>query len=914
MIPCISKNSLKNLYSTADERYNFSKEYFRETHFTQTLNHFYNNKLIDALSDEGFYDELVDSVEYNNRIFLIFGSTGSGKSELLCWLKDKWEVRENSRPVIRISRSELNPQVLIKKCMETLGLELSDINVDEKKWSMLLTKPITILNQIVWNTMSEFFEKDEEIVPITMTFRPVIEKNIQEFAQQIKKGKVERPLELISKEEFDRVLENTTVPIDINYKKLRNSLLKNLDQFLFEGFEVKAIFKRFSEELSKRKIRPLLLIDDLVQSINLYAADILDYFITLEEGNWDVVIGLTPGVEQDSELTTELKERINNLDTIDDRVKKYWLSDESGSNSYTINKDQTKDYVKNYLVALKKTNGFSCGMNCPNAKSCSYLLSGSVDLLPLPFNNFALDRIYGGIPEGKGKLRYIILHLKELLRFFSSRKEKDIEKIKNYYKRDVYIDHDNNLIKFLGEFYSDPLSSNYTITQEMLSGFMFESENVNLKVNKVGYSVRQLSDQLNKPNITSKGKTEEHIRDWIEGKNIKEELLEPIKSGVVTLLNESISGHNIMKEHTPRAIKSKSTIQRNESLKGYKYPFSFEQQSNEKNVLKIEKRINLLSIANLQEIRIQDRWQIFSEVSNDHNVARWIYQGDLIKDQWRKELTESLGINISNFAFQLKNFMTTFLCLENCEWIPREFFPFSRNIQESVEQLFLDWFSLRDNIIDYHKISQLRVDRKFEQWFLNFVPAKKLNKYSFGSIPFQTFLLNLQNDIVNYYQEIAPFIKEKLEEIINYNDFIQIQSPDHHKILLNLILLETEELLTLGNIQNLDFLVRWFSMHKEQELIEWEKQKTQNENIINVLGTFEERSDFILKIKNIEEAESYLKDNLKLRKQVSYHIINIIEHGHSQLPRKQWRGILKDLYDHSPDLFEKVSIQLSIRK
>ncbi len=81
---------------------------------------------------------------------------------------------------------------------------------------------------------------------------------------------------------------------------------------------------------------PILLIDDLVQSLSLYATDLLDYFLTLESGDWDVVVGLTPAAFEDSKRGRLLLQRISHLDTIYDRVEKLWLSDEAGQDSYVF--------------------------------------------------------------------------------------------------------------------------------------------------------------------------------------------------------------------------------------------------------------------------------------------------------------------------------------------------------------------------------------------------------------------------------------------------------------------------------------------------------------------------------------------------------------------------------------------------
>ena len=143
--------------------------------------------------------------------------------------------------------------------------------------------------------------------------------------------------------------------------------------------------------------RPILLIDDLVQSMSLYATDLLDYFLTLESGNWDVVLGLTPAAFEDSKRGRLLLQRISHLDTIDDRVEKLWLSDEAGQDSYVLSEQNCHLFAAPYLTEFHR-------------------LSGLTDASPLyPFNREVLVRVYRGLPSGKGKARYFLRHLRSIL-------------------------------------------------------------------------------------------------------------------------------------------------------------------------------------------------------------------------------------------------------------------------------------------------------------------------------------------------------------------------------------------------------------------------------------------------------------------------------------------------------------------
>ncbi|WP_144553428.1 hypothetical protein [Bacillus sp. X1(2014)] len=899
MIPCISKKNISYLYGTADERYNFSNEFFRNTHFPQSLNRYYKDKLIESVTEKELMQELEENHPFGNRVYMIFGSTGSGKSELLCWIRDQWELTHNPRPIIRISRNELNPQVLVRKCYDSIGVKLEDLIIDENKWDLLLSKPITIINQMVWSTMSELFERDEDIVPATLLLRPVIEKNILEFTKQISQGQINKPLEIIKKEEYEKLLESTTLNIDINYNKFRFSLLKKLDQFLFQGTDIKTIFKQLSNILLEKKIRPVLLIDDLVQSINLYAADLLDYFITLEEGNWDVVIGLTPGVEQGEAFTLELMNRIRNLDTIDDRVKKLWLSDESGSNFFSLEKEQAQNYLHNYLVALKDANGYSCSTACPHATSCKDLLRDSQTQLEiLPFNVPLINRIYDGIPNGKGALRYLILHSRELLRFLIKGDAKAANKVFNYVNRDVYIEHENKTVKFLAEMYANPKEEKYTLSASLLEHFKKDSGDITV-------TVRNLDLYREEVHIETihvkKGVVNTHIRDWIEGEKVKEELLEPVRSGVATIIHEIVKGTSLIRSNTSRATKSTATIQRSEVVNRYKYPISFTETENTQIV--IDKKVNLLQIANFQQLKMQDRGDKFALVSNDFNIAEWIYSSERLKTQWKNELEEGLGYKIEDFAYNLKQFLYKIRTISASDWTSGINNPIKQEWVEMAEDLFLDWFALRDNIIDVNEKKDNIED--FDLHFLSYKPVKSLNKFQIRNYPLMNFIAELQKGIKSYLNALEPLIEEKSSEIQTLIRFSRYFSSDMVEKVKQVNMLIHKENRTINDLYEINEIIIWLSKEVNNEII----AKIQNEqvylfNINKFIPTNNIDMDF----------DEYLKDKLKMRSQVRKHLLKLMIKGETQLPRKQWKGILRDIEEVNPEFFEHLQIRINLNK
>lgn len=906
MIPCITSISINHLYGTADERYNFSKEFFRKTHYSQSLNRYYKNKLMESVSEDALLEELLEEHTFGNRVYIIFGSTGSGKSELLCWIRDQWILKGNPRPIIRISRNELNPQVLVKKCYESIGLTLEDIIIDENKWSLLLNKPITIINQLVWSTMSELFDRDDEIVPAALLLRPVIEKNIISFTDQLDKGTINTPLEVISKKEFNLLIESTTLNIDINYYKFRDSLLKKLDQFLFNGTDMKTIFRQLSETLVRKKIRPVLLIDDLVQSINLYASDMMDFFITLEDGNWDVVIGLTPGVEQGEDFNSELKNRIKNLDTIDDRVKKLWLSDEAGSNFYSLDIDQSDQYLRKYLLALKDANGYKCSIQCPHAMSCKQLLNESSDNLEtLPLNTHLIKRIYKGIPKGKGTLRYLILHSREILRFLISGNSKSMKKIQNIINRDVFTNHEDILIKLFAEMYAHPNASEITISSSFLRHFKYEEKEVTVNIRNISLNVIEIvEDKRNDKDHVKNA----HIRDWIEGKSVNEQLLDPVRSGVATIVHEIVKATLIARDDTSRAVKSSATIQRSEIVNRHKYPISLEK--NKTDHISIEKDINLLHIANFQQLKPQDRSSIFSRISEEQNVSEWIFQTELLKRKWIDELELHLGYPVMQFVYHLKVFMTKVYSIGQSGWINSLENPIKKEWLEITEELFLDWYSLRDNIIDYDQLDSITDGVDFAEKFLTFKPSNQLNKYKIRSYPLKTFIQEVQIAVNNYIDCLIPIAISKANEIIGLSMAIEYLSSEAANKIGDVRGILQKEVFLFDDIILIEELVIMITREENKELIE----QIQNEQsyISNINKLFPNIGNNEIRRSKME-VDNFLRNELKLRSHLRKHVMNLMEKGETQLPRKQWRGILRDFESINPDFFENISITVNIK-
>lgn len=838
MIPCLNKESLKLLVATADERYQYSSEYFRNTHFPQVMHRYHGNQLIAEITEIEFFEELIEADSSGNRIFLVFGSTGSGKSELLCWIKDKWIHQNINRPVIRISRSELNPQVLIKKCFEKIGIPLK-ISIDENKWDLLLKKPVTLINQIVWTTLAETFQTDDEIIPLALMLRPIIEKNITDFTKQIERGQIKNSLEIIHRKQFEEILSSTTLTLNIEYESFRHTLSQKLDHFLFEGWDIGSLFKHMSEHLKANNIRPLLLIDDLVQSVNIYASELLDQLITLEESNWDVVIGLTPGSIQDSKRGVDLTKRIQNLDTIDDRVKKLWLSDESGKDFYNLNRSQVVPYMANYLKQLKSTQGFTCSVKCSHFQNCRNLVQSQAstrkfeDDLPLnllPFNSYMIKRVYDAIPIGKGKLRYMILNSKEIIRFFQKGNRELLSRVVPLVNRETFADHSDLLVKTFSEWYVQPGGNRVVLSSQLFEHFGYDIGDSTINLQPLGNqtSIKEPSSIIE----TDKTADSLVIRDWVEGKRINTELLEPIRYGVAALVHDVRKGVFMARQFTPRTA---GIIQRKEVSNRTRYPITFvEDNGGLSNGIEVSRGYSALEIKNFQQLKPTDKAKLFQKISNELDTARWIYQADSLHSLWLEKLEEQLGVTLPSFAYNFKHWVGGYEILNRTRWAKNIKTPFTPEVIHFSEQIYQDWFMLRDNMID--PIALRKIEKmNFDNWIRGYNPTKEMEQYEIGEVSLFVFLSELKEKYLHYYETLSHTFQQTIKQRGLMIPFLlSTQERDFH-----LVSFELERLLGKSQFNFMD-------------LIEYSKleETMESHNIIEKFLVVDELREEVKELKN----------------------------------------------------------------
>lgn len=630
---------------------------------------------------------------------------------------------------------------------------------------------------MVWSALAECLQSDEEIVPAALLIRPIIERNITTFTKQILKGKIKKPLEIISFEQFQEIMANTTVSIPIEYSLLQQSLVHKLDQFLFEGWEIGSLFKNLSKILKEQQIRPLLLIDDLVQSVNIYATEVLDQLVTLEEGNWDVVIGLTPGSLQDNARGSELIERIQNLDTFDDRVKKLWLSDETGKAFYNLKRSQVIPYMSTYLKELKASRGYQCSESCNHYKKCRELIpiTNGIDneqkeITLLPLNEPFVKRIFDGIPVGKSKLRYMILNSKEIIRFFYKGNKKQMDRIHPLISREVFAEHSDTLIKSLAEWYSREGANATIISNQLLKHFGYSTDDITVKL----LPLETLTSIENFSMIQQEeSQRDEHpltIRDWIEGRVVNRQLLEPVRLGVSCLMSDVVKATNMSRKFTPRAG---AVIQRKEVENRSRYPITLTDERSDSLNIGVRRGYCALQISNFQTLKSNQKAKKFQQIANELDASRWVYQADELHEEWKRQLEGALGMQLPLFAFHFKNWAFKWGQVGDSEWAGTIKSPFTKQILDLSEEMFQDWYLLRDNIVDYNSIENLKdSEMDFETWLTSLKIPRILEQYQSNNLSFYVLLSKLQEDFCFYRKRVIEAFDKEVEMKMEYKHYL----------------------------------------------------------------------------------------------------------------------------------------------
>ncbi|WP_158056021.1 hypothetical protein [Halorussus halophilus] len=319
------------------------------------------------VTEKQFRDAVLDSeLEDDNRIFIVKGEVGSGKSHLCQWLE--YEINgyedggyDETHVAVHISRSNTRLDEILEILHEPISKDYEEVS------DVSALDPIEVADFIIQGLrtfykdksslrsfdldafLNEYDKKDD--------FRSTLIENIKEYQKSVnQEGKEQNIKEyLLSREDYGRICLSAfgkTKREDDVYPFIRRAVHDLLTRNI--GIED---FKRELEEISEAYVeegkRPVLICEDLT-TFSVLKDDLLDHIFELSSGHFDVILGWTTGWEREN-IEDALSTSEDSLTYMKQRTQGYLsTTDDSGQAYFLEGRSAPVVLVRKYLEAIKE--------------------------------------------------------------------------------------------------------------------------------------------------------------------------------------------------------------------------------------------------------------------------------------------------------------------------------------------------------------------------------------------------------------------------------------------------------------------------------------------------------------------------------------------------------------------------------
>ncbi len=345
-----------------------SPEVFRQTHVpidkirAEILRPYDGDS--EFVSEDEFRDAVLDSdLKDDNRIFIVKGEVGSGKSHLCQWLEYEIngygdEKTNDSHVAIHISRSNTKLDEILEILHEPIDKEYDEVG------SIGDLNPEDVADFIIQGLLTfhqnrgplKGFELEEFLTDYESktSFRDVLIQNLSGYQRAVEQEGKEQPIDLLTRDDYGDIclsVFGTTKYQPEVYPTLRRAVHDLLTNNL--GIEN---FKGQLEELSDAYVeagkRPVLICEDLT-TFNVLKDDLLDHIFDLSSSHFDIVLGWTSGWEREN-IDDALSTSDDSLSYMKQRAQGYLsMTDDYGRAYFLEDKSASVLLVKKYLEAIK---------------------------------------------------------------------------------------------------------------------------------------------------------------------------------------------------------------------------------------------------------------------------------------------------------------------------------------------------------------------------------------------------------------------------------------------------------------------------------------------------------------------------------------------------------------------------------
>lgn len=363
-------------YLTA-EAHQKSKEEFEKTHIDidklraeWLFPHPTNDEFV---SQEEFRDAILKSdIEDDNRIFILRGETGSGKSQLCQWLeyqigRDPSEGVDDTHIALHVSRSETRIKDIVEILTEPIDMEIDvrDVGglVPEKVANAMLA------NLEAYEPMLEAVS-EEEIQSLIADrsgtdLRSILEENIKTYIDAVQSDEEEDIPELLTLADYrdlSMLAFNRGKGKDTIFPALQSFIDKELSSKLGVG-DFQQRLREISEEYDNQDLRPVLICEDLT-TFSVLKEQLLDHIFQLDSGQYDVVLGWTTGWEKEN-IDTALGVSEDAQTYMKDRSEGYLSTTDETGQAYFLTDDVTVALTRKYLTVIRDESDADPGTDIP---------------------------------------------------------------------------------------------------------------------------------------------------------------------------------------------------------------------------------------------------------------------------------------------------------------------------------------------------------------------------------------------------------------------------------------------------------------------------------------------------------------------------------------------------------------------
>lgn len=702
---------------TADQRYLLGADLFLRTHYPMTMRSYQPNGHLELLTENVLLRRvLAQQNGLGNRIWVLYGAPGSGKSELIKWLETRilQEEPQRGQVLVRISRHELDVLSIVNRFLTLLPNQFLN-ETTTQRWAAARQKSRTVTKMILLFALENLLDSDDLINALFYRLLNALQPHVDRILA-FDPGEVDESMgvELIGQETWSAILRETSLPVPVAYEQFRHQLTTAFRDHLLEGLSLAETMQRISYHCqTEQGQRPILLVDDLVQSLNIFATDLLDYLLTLEAGSWDVVLGLTPAAFEDSLRGRGLLQRISHLDTIDDRVGKLWLSDETGKESYVLTEANCDEFAARYLTEMN---------------------DNAVPGLPyFPFTREALVRIYRALPAGKGKVRYFVRYLHEILQR-TTNGEDPLDVLVDFARPDYIARVEDGRLARLCEFYGpllEPDSDNLiALPRTLLMAFAITAEQRAIPVEPLirFYQPREATSSL-----IIEDESQMVVRDWLLGKSVNRQMLRSLRHGAARWLRTVQHIDWIYREHV---AKPRGALRWRKTYLDVRLPICLEGVDEAQDGIALTRDIGMIAfdLCRYGAATGREAKKLQEQLATAKELVSFQLAADSYHQRVRLDLETQLGMKVELLALILETFALVVKGEEasRLPGFPADFWcwvddmhqryrwrheQISDKSWQAFQFLFDDFFELRQAFYDSVLIGQLLKDVPYEMWF-----------------------------------------------------------------------------------------------------------------------------------------------------------------------------------------------------